>query len=177
MSDFLKKKFSKISLRVVIQLIILALVIGLAFLHQFYGIEKAAPIDAYCPFGALESFFTLIFKGEFLKRIFVSSFILLGIFTLATLVLGRVFCSYFCPLGALQEWLRILGKKLGFRKDLEFPQKLDKYFRLIKYILLVIIIYFSFYLGDLVFRIYDPYSSLMHFGTESEELFWAMLYW
>jgi NapH/MauN family ferredoxin-type protein len=163
------KLLSKISLRTVIQLAIVVLIFSLAIIHRNFGVEKAAPIDAYCPFGAVESFFTLIFKGEFLKRIFTSSFILLGIFLVATLLLGRVFCGYFCPLGAIQEWLRAIGKKLGFKKDLELPEKADKYLRYVKYLVLAVIVYFSFYLGDLIFRLYDPYNALMHFGAEFEE--------
>ena len=165
----MKKFLSKISFRSVIQILIVALIFSLALIHQKLGIEKAAPIDAYCPFGAVESFFTLVFKGEFLKRIFTSSFILLGIFFIATLFLGRIFCGYFCPLGALQEWIRFLGRKIGIKKDFEVPEKIDKYLRYVKYFILVLIVYFSFYLGDLVFRLYDPYNALMHFGAEFDE--------
>ena len=169
MGNIMKKFARNISLRFVIQLAIVLTVLTVSFLHLNFGIEKAAPIDAYCPFGAVESFFTLIFKGEFLKRIFTSSFILLGIFFIATIILGRIFCGYFCPLGAIQEWLRSLGKKMGFKKDLELPNRIDKYLRYLKYIVLFIIIYYSFYLGDLIFRNYDPYNALMHLGNEFEE--------
>lgn len=165
----MQKILSKLSLRFFIQLIIVVVVFVLALTHQKLGIEKAAPIDAYCPFGAVESFFTLIFKGVFLQRIFTSSFILLGVFFIASLFLGRVFCGYFCPLGAIQEWLRFVGKKIGIKKDIEIPGKLDKYFRYAKYIILFAVIYFSFYLGDLIFRNYDPYNALMHLGIEFEE--------
>jgi len=159
----------KPSLRTIIQIIFFVLLIVLWFLHQNFWIEKAAPIDAYCPFGAVESFFTLIFKGEFLKRIFTSSFILMWIFFVATLFFGRVFCSYFCPLWAVQEWLRKLWKKLGIKKDLELPEKLDKYLRYLKYVILALIVYFSFYLWDLIFRNYDPFTSFMHFWSEFDE--------
>jgi len=169
MGNIMKKFIRNLSLRFVIQLAIVLTVLVVSFLHLNFGIEKAAPIDAYCPFGAVESFFTLLFKGEFLKRIFTSSFILLGIFFIATIILGRIFCGYFCPLGAIQEWLRFLGKKMGFKKDLELPNSIDKYLRYLKYIVLLIIIYYSFYLGDLIFRNYDPYNALMHLGNEFEE--------
>jgi NapH/MauN family ferredoxin-type protein len=165
----MNKILSKIKLRTLVQAAILIVVLALALIHQFLGIEKAAPIDAYCPFGAVESFFTLIFKGEFLKRIFSSSFVLMAIFLVATLFLGRVFCGYFCPLGAIQEWLRSLGKKLGIKKDIELPATVDKYLRFLKYFSLAAVIYFSFYLNDLIFRNYDPYNALMHLGQEFSE--------
>jgi NapH/MauN family ferredoxin-type protein len=163
------KIFSKLSLRIFAQFVVVAVIVSLALIHQKLGIEKAAPIDAYCPFGAVESFFTLLFDGGFLQKIFTSSFILLGVFLVATLVFGRVFCGYFCPLGAIQEWLRALGRKLGVKKDLELPAGLDKYLRYVKYIVLAVVVYYSFYLGDLVFRNYDPYNALMHLGAEFEE--------
>ena len=159
----------KINLRLAIQILIIILVFWLGFAHQKFGIEKAASIDAYCPFGAVESFFTLIFTGAFLQRIFWSSVILLVVFLIATLFLGRVFCGYFCPLGSIQEWTRNLGRKIGIKKDFELPGKIDQYFRYLKYVILVIVVYFSFYLGDLVFRNYDPYNALMHLGNEFEE--------
>jgi NapH/MauN family ferredoxin-type protein len=165
----IQKIKTKLSLRFIMQFVIVAVVFTLAIMHQQFGIEKAAPIDAYCPFGAVESFFTLLFKGEFLQRIFTSSFVLLGIFFIGTLFLGKVFCSYFCPLGAIQEWLRLLGKKIGFKKDIEFPENVDKYLRYLKYVVLLVVVYFSFYLGDLIFRNYDPYNALMHLGQEFDE--------
>lgn len=165
----MKDVFRRISLRTVTQIGVVAVVVFLAASHMLRGVEQAAPIDAYCPFGAVESFFTLVFKGEFLKRVFTSSFILLAVFLVATLVLGRVFCGWFCPLGAIQEWMRALGRKIGVKNDVEIPEKYDRYLRYVKYLVLAVIVYYSFYLGDLVFRAYDPYNALMHFGNEFAE--------
>lgn len=159
----------KVNIRFLIQIVVVVLVFWLGYAHQKFGIEKVAPIDAYCPFGAVESFFTLIFQGVFLQRVFWSSLILLIVFLVATLFFGRVFCGYFCPLGAIQEWIRALGRKMGIKKDLEIHVKFDQYLRYAKYLVLLVVVYFSFYLGDLVFRNYDPYNALMHFGNEFEE--------
>ncbi|NTU99443.1 4Fe-4S binding protein [Candidatus Falkowbacteria bacterium] len=134
-----------------------------------YGIEKTASIDAYCPFGALESLATKVISGGYLNRIWTSSFILMAITIFVTLLLGRVFCSYACPLGAIQEWLRALGKRIGIKKDFELPRKVDKYARYLKYFILVFIVYYSYKVGDLFFRNYDPYNALMHLGNEYEE--------
>ncbi len=148
------------------QAIILGIVLFLTISHLRFGIEKAAPIDAYCPFGAVEGFFTYITTGQYLQRIYTSSFVLMGIVFLLTLVFGRVFCSFLCPLGAIQEWIRALGRKIGIKKDLELPVWLDKYARYLKYIILAVIVYFSYKAGDLVFRAYDPFNALMHLGEE-----------
>lgn len=159
----------KLNLRLAIQISVFAILILLSASHIKYGVEKAASIDAYCPYGAIEGFLTKVVTGEYLKRIWTSSFVLLALTLAVTLLFGRIFCSHFCPLGALQEWLRALGRKLGIRKDVELPRAVDKYARYIKYLILLFIVYYSYKVGDLWFRDYDPYNALMHFGNEYEE--------
>lgn len=165
----MSKKINWHYLRRVSQFAVIGLVLYLTLRHLNLGVEKAAPIDAFCPFGGVESLLTYLKTGEFLKRILLSSFTLLAIVVALTLLFGRVFCSYFCPLGALQELVRWIGKKIGVKKDIELPMILDKYGRYLKYIILVVIIFLSYRLGDLVFRNYDPYNALMHLGNEWEE--------
>lgn len=167
--NFLKK----INLRIVSQIVVLILILWLAFTHQKFGIEKAAPVDAYCPLGAVETFFTSLFEGKLLTRIYYSNFILLGIFIIMTIFLWRVFCGFFCPLGAIQEWLRNLGKKIWIKKDYEFPKIIDKYLRYLKYLVLFGIIYFSYIYTDLVFRLYDPFVAFSHLGNEVDEIMYA----
>lgn len=156
-------------LRRISQLAVIALVFYLTLKHLNLGVEQAAPIDAFCPFGGFESLLTYITTGEFLKRIFLSSFTLLAIVLIFTIFFGRVFCGYFCPLGALQEMIRGIGRRLGIKKDLELPIIIDKYARYLKYLILLVIIVLSYQVGDLVFRDYDPYNALMHLGNEWEE--------
>jgi NapH/MauN family ferredoxin-type protein len=91
--------------------------------------------------------------------------ILLAVYLIGTIFLGRVFCGYICPFGSIQEWIYKIARKLHI-PQFELPEKFDKYLRYIKYLVLLIIVYYSFYLGDLVFRNYDPYNALMHFGNE-----------
>jgi len=162
----MKKIFST---RRIAQVISVALIIWLAYAHQKYGIERAASIDAYCPFGAIEGFFTLIFSGEFLRRLYTSAFILGGMIIVLTIFFGRVFCSHFCPLGAIQEWLRLLGRKIGIKKSLELPKNIDKYLRYLKYLILVLVVYLSYKYTDLIFRNYDPFNAMAHFGEEFDE--------
>jgi NapH/MauN family ferredoxin-type protein len=156
-------------LRTLSQIAVVGIVLFLTISHLKYGIEKAAPIDAYCPFGAIEGFLTYLFTGEYLKRIYASSFILMGILIFSTFLFGRVFCSHFCPLGAIQEWVRSLGRKLGIKNDIEFPARIDWLLRYAKYLILAVVIYYSYQVGDLVFRAYDPFNALMHFGEEFDE--------
>lgn len=159
----------KLNLRILSQIAVVGIVLFLTISHMRYGIEKAASIDAYCPFGAIEGLWTYLATGEYLKRIWTSVFILMGILIPLTLIFGRVFCSHLCPLGAIQEWIRALGRKIGIKKDVELPKSADRIARYFKYIVLAVIIYFSYKTGDLIFRGYDPFNALMHLGEEFEE--------
>lgn len=163
----------KFPVRVVSQILVLVIIVWLALGHQWYGIEKFSPIHAYCPFGALEWLFTYLFSGQFIQKLYRSNFILLGIFVVLTLFFGRVFCGFFCPIGAISEWLRKLWKKIGFKKDIELPAKIDKYLRYLKYVVLLAIVYFSFQYTALVFDSYDPFSAFAHLGNEFDELIFA----
>lgn len=164
---------NRIKIRTISQIIVLGIILFLAFTHQQFGIEQASPIHAYCPFGALEGVLTYIFSGQFIQKLYRSNFILLGIFTLLTIFFGRVFCGFFCPFGAIGEWIRSLGRKLWIKKDIELPEMVDKYLRYLKYIVLLVIIYFSFRETALVFDAYDPFSALAHLGNEFEWLIFA----
>ncbi len=163
----------KIKIRTISQIIIFWIIIFLAFTHQQYGIEKASPIHAYCPFGALEWILTYVFSGQFIMKLYRSNFILFAIFALLTIFFGRVFCGFFCPIWAISEWLRSLGRKIWIKKDIELPSIVDKYLRYLKYIILLVIIYFSFRETALVFDAYDPFSAFAHLGNEFEELIFA----
>ena len=92
----MSKKINWRYLRRVSQFAVIALVFYLTLKHLNLGIEKAAPIDAYCPLGGLESLLTYITTGAFLNRILLSSFTLLVIVIIFTIFFGRVFCGYCC---------------------------------------------------------------------------------
>jgi len=165
-----KKYFN---LRTISQIIVVTIILWLALAHQWWGIEKAAPVDAYCPFGALENLIKIATSGEFLQRIYFSNYILLFIFVVMTIIFGRVFCGFFCPLGAIQEWLRKLGKFLGIKREYELPVKIDKAMRYFKYVVLFGLIVLSYTYGELIFRYYDPFVALSHLWEEFDEIYWA----
>ena len=62
---------------------------------------------------------------------------------------------------------------MGIKKDVELPDVVDTYMRYLKYIVLLVVVYFSFRETALVFDIYDPFSALAHLGNEFEELIFA----
>jgi hypothetical protein len=65
------------SLRYILLGVFLILITVEAYLHQLLGGGKAPSIHALCPYGALESLYSLIFGGTFIEKIFSSKPVLL----------------------------------------------------------------------------------------------------
>jgi polyferredoxin len=139
---------------------ILALSTTLGILHQVSGV-KPVSVDALCPFGGIESLWSVISSGTLLAKIGWSSFILLGATLLAAFLFRRAFCGNFCPLGTLQELFGWLGKKL-FGKTYRVPEALDRWLRYLKYVVLVVFVALTIMLGTLAIRPYDPWVAYHH---------------
>jgi polyferredoxin len=158
--EYSKKKTNRrLRWTVLVFVLLLATAVGLAHLHQ--GEKAPVGIDALCPFGAIESAYTLIFTGFMLKRIATSSFILFFAVLLTAFLFRRSFCGFICPLGALQEISAILGKKI-LGVHLTVPAVVDRPARLLKYLVLLLVVVFSAITGELVLRPYDPWVAYQH---------------
>lgn len=107
-----------------------------AYLHQLLGGGKEPSIHALCPYGGLESLYSLIFGGTFIEKIFSGTVVILIITLIIALIFRRSFCGLICPFGALQEFFGIIGKKL-FGKRFIMPEKADKPLRYLKYLVLL----------------------------------------
>ena len=94
----------------------------------------------------------------------MSSFILFIGAVLATLLTGRVFCGWICPLGAVNEFVSAGSRKLGI-KNIQLPYLIDKYLRYLKYAILLLVLYTTWKFGTLTFRDYDPWAAWMHLSA------------
>ncbi len=139
--------------------------------HQVLGGGPSGvpTVDALCPFGGLESLYSIMVSGTWLRRLAPSAMVLFIVVIALTLVFGRVFCGWICPLGTLGEWTSRLGTRLGIRKR-ELPKKADGILRWLKYLVLVIIIAATWKAGTLVWRGYDPWVAWMHLSAGWEEM-------
>lgn len=162
-------------LRTTWMVLIVIISITLGQLHQ---LNKAAfvPIDNICPFGGLESLYSVFAYGMFLQKIAWGSLVMLAATIIIAIVFRRAFCGYICPLGGIQEFFGWLGNKV-FKKKLVIPPKIDKWLRYLKYVVLVLVLYLTYTTGQLIIRPYDPWATLHH--ITSDELFtgyfWGMV--
>lgn len=149
--------------RWIILLSVLVLTTVMGRLHQM--IKLYPPVDAFCPFGGLESLWALLRYGALLKKIAWSSFILLGASVITALAFRRSFCGNICPLGFLQEIFGLGGKSLLGRR-FNIPGKVDRWLRYGKYLVFIIITVWTWKELTLVIQPYDPWLAYQHLGTE-----------
>lgn len=145
----MRNRILRYSLLTVIVGLITALALG-------YGTRS---FEAYCPFGGAESLWGLVTAGQFscaLGPLNLSLFV--GVIGL-TLVAKKAFCSWACPIGFLGELLGMLGLRVTKGK-LVPGDKVDRWLRMLRYVVLVVSLYFTYKLGELILRGYDPFYLL-----------------
>lgn len=160
-----KNKSNIQKVRSLVQFVFFAFMILAFFLHSFKESGLVSfdfgNVHALCPLGGFETFYSYLTKGTYIKKIHASSLVLSGIIVVMALVAGRFFCSWICPFGTLNNYISILGKKI-FGKNYVVPTSIDKLLKPLKYVILFVIIYFSWTLGDLIFAEYDPWTAFAH---------------
>lgn len=166
-------------IRSLVQLGFLGFLTWVGYRHQVLGggSEGIPTVDALCPFGGLEGLWGFMTSGVWLRRLAPSSLVLLVVVGVMTLIFGRVFCGWICPLGTLGEWTAWAARKAGIRAR-ELPAAVDRPLRWLKYIILVAIIAGTWKVGTLVWRDYDPWVAWMHlsaFLTEVTEKPWSFV--
>jgi ferredoxin len=149
--------------------VILVGVTAVVTAHQLVsGPGEWVGVDALCPFGGLETLFSLLTGSGFIKQTAASALILLIGMLVMALVYRRSFCGAICPLGTLQGIFGALGGKL-FKHRPKVPRRLDAAARLIKYAVLALFAVWTWQAAELVMRPYDPWVAWAH--LTSAELF------
>ncbi len=164
-SDRVAQRRSRM-IRLAILAVSLLGITAIGILHQVGGIAKPVGVDALCPFGGIETLWSLLSGGGYLKRIAASSVILLMGTVVLGVVFGRAFCGYLCPLGALQEFFGMIGKAIWPRKRPTMPAALDRPARYLKYVVLAFFTIWTFQAAELVIRPYDPWVAWMHLTSD-----------
>jgi NapH/MauN family ferredoxin-type protein len=133
--------------------------------HIIFGAKLFPSVDALCPFWGFVTLYTFFTTGNYIPRILISGFILAAGVIATALIFKRGFCGWICPFGTIQE---LLGKIT--KKKIIIPEKIDKYAKYLKYVVLIMILVRTAIEGVLVFRNVDPFITFFHFG---EGIFWG----
>jgi len=169
-----------VHLRRVVQIafVAFALYAGARHLWAGSGSTGAPSFDAYCAFGGVETLFQFIVGGTFVRKLHPSNLVVLAATLATALLMGRAFCGWICPLGAVQEWLaRLAHKVTGGRKawlPLKLPPALDRPLRTLKYIVLGWVLWSSVSAVVPSLEPFCPYKTLFHFELASA-LSWSVL--
>lgn len=122
--------------------------------------------DAFCPFGAIETLWVYLARGQTLKTTNLLNFAVLSGVLAVSIVAGRAFCGWMCPLGAVQEGLAKLARRLGGDKrhirgkpatgrlPVVIPPWADRPLRWAKYLILGLVLVAS------VFAVYPPLQEI-----------------
>lgn len=127
---------------------------------------STASLHALCPFGGVVSLYQYLTVGTFVQKIHESSFVLMVLVLFLGVLFGPVFCGWICPLGTIQEWFGMIGKKIfKHRYNHSIPYRIDRVLRYLRYGVLAWVVYMTAYSGVLVFSNIDPYYALFNFWT------------
>ncbi|MEW6193776.1 MAG: 4Fe-4S binding protein [Bacteroidota bacterium] len=149
----MKLKYTNI-IRIAFQTIILGL-IGYVAARPLFDSAYTSDFEAYCPLGGLASLGSKFNQGTMSCNMSEVQ-VVLGIgLIVGVIILGKLFCSYICPIGTVIEWISKLGRKLKIMR--EMPKVLDKPLRSIKYILLFVTLYYTMTSSELFCKEFDPY--------------------
>jgi polyferredoxin len=171
-----KVKMVHIRRAVQVGFVAFAFSIGLRHLLVGSGPSGTASLDAFCPFGAVETMWSWVTTGAFLRTTNTANVIILVAVLATALLMGRAFCGWMCPLGAVQEWIGKLGRRLtgGNAKKLkkgwipvELPRAVDKPLRYLKYVVLASILWASLEAVFPPLRDFCPYRILFGFHLET----------
>ena len=183
----IKKNKSGTSIRLIIQVIFLTVTILIGLRHILPGeSSKGGAFDVFCPFGAIETLWTYLGTGKTLLTTSPLNFaILFGVLGVSLLA-GRAFCGWMCPIGTLQDFLANLANKL-FKNNhkrkgantvslpYRISEKNNRWLRSLKYLVLVIILLASIWAVYPPLREICPARALLSFQLTTP-LLWSVLF-
>ncbi len=165
------------------QTIFLLFILFLVVQHIVVGEDSAtvtASPEAFCPFGGLETLYKFITGGgTFVSHTHLSNLVVLAAVAVTAVLLRSAFCGWICPLGFIQDLFSSLSRFLqkrnpGLRRAIAALKSrlgrlavVDRYLRLMKYLILIWAVAGSAYFGFMVFRDYDPWATLLNLAEFS----------
>jgi ferredoxin len=110
-------------------------------------------------------------EGNLVCSLGTSNFFILGGVLATALLVRRGFCGYMCPIGTISEWVHHWARRL-YLPAFRVPARLDKCLGLLKYAVLGVVLLFTWWMGELIFRAFDPcYALISRHGADIT--YWA----
>lgn len=138
----------------VVRYSVAAIILGLViYLALGFGTRS---FEAVCPFGGAESLWGLITQNEFTCSLGALNLSLMLAIIGLVIISKKSFCGWACPIGFLGELSsRLTG--LFWKKRPKVPPKANSRLKWVRYIVLILSLYFTYRTGELILRGYDPY--------------------
>lgn len=132
--------------------------------HNLVNTEHLASIDAYCPLGGIETLWRWVSTGGlFVQKTHQSNLVLLLGLIAGVILAGGAFCGWICPLGAFQDLLDWVRRKLRL-PEVRLPARLDRMLTYGRYVTFVGILYANIATVKLWFADFDPYRTIFGLG-------------
>ena len=136
--------------------------------------DKPVDVEAYCPFGGLQAFGTYVVNNSLACSMSMLQIMMGLVLAVGVILFSKLFCGYLCPLGSVGEWMRRAGKKLHLQVDVPSGSVVDKLLRVVKYVLLFTILYFTLSSSELFCKKLDPFYAVAT-GFKGEIVLWMSL--
>jgi len=104
--------------------------------------QRPPGVEGFLPISSLMSVYYFFLTGS-VHQVHPAGFFIFLAIALVSLVFGKSFCSWFCPIGFLSELVADFGEKL-FGRKIRVPKFLDYLLRSLKYLILVFFSYAIF---------------------------------
>ncbi len=143
------------------------------FLTKAFGNQNPNP-ESYCPMGGLQTLGTYLVKGSMACSMTMVQIMMGVILAVGIILFGKLFCSYLCPLGLVNELFYKLRKSLKMKAiRINNGSIADKILRIIKYVLLFIVFYMTLSSSELFCKNFDPYYAIAT-GFKGEITVWMV---
>ncbi len=159
-------------LKHILQWGVLAAIAGTVLWANFS--EKPVDVEAYCPFGGLQAFGTYLVNNSLACSMSMLQIMMGLVLAVGVILFSKLFCGYLCPLGTVGEWMGRAGKKLHLQVDVPSGSIVDKLLRVVKYVLLFTILYFTLSSSELFCKKLDPFYAVAT-GFKGEIVLWMSL--
>lgn len=117
-------KIKKNLWRHVLQLGVIAVIAGF-ILKVFFG-GAPADVEAYCPFGGLQSLVTYLNSNTLACSMSIVQIMMGVTLAIGVILFSKLFCGYLCPLGTVTEWMAVLRKKMKININITTGSIVDK---------------------------------------------------